>query len=327
MRSRMPIEHLGIVGEGIDADSLAELHTQDEIIDCVTEAAEATLAERQTRYGEQTWAMVERLVLLRSIDQLWVDHLTELDDFRRGVGLRGYGGTDPLVEFKREAFKLYDELRDVHPPPGRHDHLPGQRPGAAARCGAAAAPEPAHAHAPADGHASGRGSGTCVSGPARLRRGEPDGGRPGRVDGLRQRRRAARRAVRRHALGHGHRGRRHRRDGGHIQASGDDLDLDAEDLAPYDEIEGDEAAPGFVDARPAAVAVPVAAAEAIVPGLAPKPVRQMTLQHGDEADREPSPLPPRPVARVRASAATTLATAAPASSTRSATASSPRAST
>ena len=46
-----------------------------------------------------------------SIDQLWVDHLTELDDFRRGVGLRGYGGTDPLVEFKREAFKLYEELR------------------------------------------------------------------------------------------------------------------------------------------------------------------------------------------------------------------------
>ena len=50
-------------------------------------------------------------MLLRTIDTLWVDHLTELDDFRRGVGLRGYGGTDPLVEFKREAFKLYEELR------------------------------------------------------------------------------------------------------------------------------------------------------------------------------------------------------------------------
>jgi preprotein translocase subunit SecA len=45
------------------------------------------------------------------MDQLWVDHLTELDDFRRGVGLRGYGGTDPLNEFKREAFQLYEELR------------------------------------------------------------------------------------------------------------------------------------------------------------------------------------------------------------------------
>ena len=54
---------------------------------------------------------MERAVLLRAVDTLWVEHLTELEDFRRGVGLRGYGGTDPLVEFKREAFKLYDELR------------------------------------------------------------------------------------------------------------------------------------------------------------------------------------------------------------------------
>ena len=50
-------------------------------------------------------------ILLRTIDQLWVDHLTELDDMRRGIGLRGYGGIDPLNEFKREAFKLYEELR------------------------------------------------------------------------------------------------------------------------------------------------------------------------------------------------------------------------
>ena len=50
-------------------------------------------------------------MLLRTIDTLWVDHLTELDDMRRGIGLRGYGGIDPLNEFKREAFKLYEELR------------------------------------------------------------------------------------------------------------------------------------------------------------------------------------------------------------------------
>ena len=55
--------------------------------------------------------MVERIVLLRTIDSLWVEHLTEIDDMRRGIGLRGYSGTDPLNEFKREAFALYDELR------------------------------------------------------------------------------------------------------------------------------------------------------------------------------------------------------------------------
>jgi preprotein translocase subunit SecA len=50
-------------------------------------------------------------VLLRTIDSLWVEHLTELDDMRRGIGLRGYSGTDPLNEFKREAFSLYEEFR------------------------------------------------------------------------------------------------------------------------------------------------------------------------------------------------------------------------
>ena len=67
--------------------------------------------QREQQYGPDVWAQVERLVLLRSIDTLWVEHLTELDDMRRGIGLRGYGGMDPLNEFKREAFKLYEELR------------------------------------------------------------------------------------------------------------------------------------------------------------------------------------------------------------------------
>jgi preprotein translocase subunit SecA len=57
--------------------------------------------------------MVERLVLIRTIDSLWVEHLTELDDMRRGIGLRGYAQQDPLNEFKREAFELYDELRGL----------------------------------------------------------------------------------------------------------------------------------------------------------------------------------------------------------------------
>ena len=57
--------------------------------------------------------MVERLVLLRTIDSLWVEHLTELDDMRRGIGLRGYAQQDPLNEFRREAFRLYEELRGL----------------------------------------------------------------------------------------------------------------------------------------------------------------------------------------------------------------------
>jgi len=56
---------------------------------------------------------VERLVLVRSIDSLWVEHLTEIDDMRRGIGLRGYAQQDPLNEFRREAYRLYEELRGL----------------------------------------------------------------------------------------------------------------------------------------------------------------------------------------------------------------------
>jgi preprotein translocase subunit SecA len=105
------LEGLGLRGDGLDADGLADLGSRAALLDHVMDAAEAQLDERQASYGEETWALVERAVLLRAIDTLWVEHLTELDDFRRGVGLRGYGGTDPLVEFKREAYKLYEELR------------------------------------------------------------------------------------------------------------------------------------------------------------------------------------------------------------------------
>jgi preprotein translocase subunit SecA len=102
---------MGIERADIDAEGLAGQGSREGIIEALSDAADAQLEAREQEHSADVWAMVERLVLLRTIDSLWVDHLTELDDFRRGVGLRGYGGTDPLNEFKREAFQLYEELR------------------------------------------------------------------------------------------------------------------------------------------------------------------------------------------------------------------------
>ncbi len=102
---------MNLIGDDLDADGLADLTTRDAIDERLRQAVDETIAQREEEHGADTWALVERMVLLRTIDSLWVEHLTELDDFRRGVGLRGYGGTDPLNEFKREAYKLYEELR------------------------------------------------------------------------------------------------------------------------------------------------------------------------------------------------------------------------
>jgi len=56
---------------------------------------------------------IEKGVLIRSIDQMWVEHLETVDYLRRGIGLRGYGQRDPLVEYKKEAYRLYQELNDL----------------------------------------------------------------------------------------------------------------------------------------------------------------------------------------------------------------------
>jgi preprotein translocase subunit SecA len=53
---------------------------------------------------------VERLLMMRTIDSLWVDHLTAMDEMRQGIGLQAYGQTDPLVAYKREAHDMYDQL-------------------------------------------------------------------------------------------------------------------------------------------------------------------------------------------------------------------------
>ena len=105
-----------LVGIGLDparvsADALWDLGTRDAMEEALREQLDALLVEREATYGEEVWALVERVILLRAIDTLWVEHLTELDDMRRGIGLRGYSGEDPLQAFKKVAFGLYEELR------------------------------------------------------------------------------------------------------------------------------------------------------------------------------------------------------------------------
>jgi len=83
------------------------------LIDAIEVAALEALNKKSAEFGPEIWPRVVRAVILRSIDQLWVEHLTEVDDLRRGIGLRGYAQEDPLNAFKKEAFKLYDEFQGL----------------------------------------------------------------------------------------------------------------------------------------------------------------------------------------------------------------------
>ncbi len=65
----------------------------------------------QLRSDEKTsMSVIEKMILLRSIDSLWVEHIDAIDAMRQGIGLRGYGQKDPLVEYKKEAHKMFQDL-------------------------------------------------------------------------------------------------------------------------------------------------------------------------------------------------------------------------
>jgi preprotein translocase subunit SecA len=102
---------MGLDGPETSEEALDEAgRTRDELVEYIRDLADARLEACQQEHGDEVWSQVERFVLLRTIDSLWVEHLTELDDMRRGIGLRGYAQQDPLNEFRKEAFRLYEEL-------------------------------------------------------------------------------------------------------------------------------------------------------------------------------------------------------------------------
>jgi len=77
------------------------------IVESVTTEAEKKGEEPP---GEGLVRQIEKSILLRAIDTLWVEHLVSMQYLRQGIGLRGYGQRDPLVEYKRETFHLFNEL-------------------------------------------------------------------------------------------------------------------------------------------------------------------------------------------------------------------------
>ena len=81
-----------------------------EILDRLLEASNRRLAEKAANYGSELFRMAEKSILLQVIDQQWKDHLLALDHLRQGINLRAYAQRDPLNEYKREAFNLFDEM-------------------------------------------------------------------------------------------------------------------------------------------------------------------------------------------------------------------------
>ncbi|MBI5026317.1 MAG: preprotein translocase subunit SecA [Nitrospirae bacterium] len=79
---------------------------RQEILDAVKGAYEA----KEIEIGSDTLRYLEKVVVLQVVDSQWKDHLLAMDHLKEGIGLRGYGQRDPLVEYKREAFEMFSEM-------------------------------------------------------------------------------------------------------------------------------------------------------------------------------------------------------------------------
>jgi preprotein translocase subunit SecA len=94
----------------VSVDELQELGTREEIKDRLYEEAMEHWQAREEELGTEMMRDLERFILLRVVDNKWMDHLDAMDQLRTGIGLRAYGQKDPLVEYKFEAYNMFQEM-------------------------------------------------------------------------------------------------------------------------------------------------------------------------------------------------------------------------
>ncbi|HEY7785889.1 MAG TPA: preprotein translocase subunit SecA [Pyrinomonadaceae bacterium] len=99
---------LDIDSERIDLTELAS----EEVVEAIWEKLKRKYAEKEQQIGPEAMRTYERIIMLNIIDAQWKDHLLSLDHLKQGIGLVGYGQKDPLVEYKKQSFDLFQEMLD-----------------------------------------------------------------------------------------------------------------------------------------------------------------------------------------------------------------------
>jgi hypothetical protein len=181
---------LNFAASGIKPEALSRHELGEEIFAKLTEVYEA----KEKILGAATMRYHERMVMLSVIDGLWKDHLLSMDHLKEGINLRGYAQRDPLVEYKRESFELFEammlkfqedtvrflfRMQIIGPDGQPMDAAPGQRRATDCRRRRAAGDRDPYAQTLHDYRRAGEGvppqegAGTCRGQPARRRRLKP----------------------------------------------------------------------------------------------------------------------------------------------------------
>ncbi|MCQ2441228.1 MAG: preprotein translocase subunit SecA [Clostridia bacterium] len=89
-------------------------NTSSEVVaESLKEKAHTRYSERENEFGSDVMREIERVMLLRSVDSNWMDHIDNMDQLRQGIGLRAYGQHDPVVEYRNESYDMFSAMTDA----------------------------------------------------------------------------------------------------------------------------------------------------------------------------------------------------------------------
>lgn len=89
---------------------LEQRHTTEEKTALLTQVNDDIYKKREEQFSSPLMRQIEKMVMLSIIDNLWMNHLDAVDNLRQGIGLRGYAQKDPLVEYKNEGYRMFEQL-------------------------------------------------------------------------------------------------------------------------------------------------------------------------------------------------------------------------
>ena len=92
-----------------DFQNVDEL-TVDDVVNTLTQRGLKRLEEKRELIGDEMFTEFQRMVLLRNVDVLWMDHIDAMDDLKQGIHLRAYAQRDPVVEFRLQSYDMFDEM-------------------------------------------------------------------------------------------------------------------------------------------------------------------------------------------------------------------------
>lgn len=97
-----------------DVDELDSLKQEkinpEDIINELKEKVNNIYEAKEKEFGEEDLRELERVVMLKVVDQKWMDHIDNMDELKNGIGLRAYGQKDPVVQYRIEGFDMFDEM-------------------------------------------------------------------------------------------------------------------------------------------------------------------------------------------------------------------------